>query len=152
MCTYRLKISHCTTLPWIANIDGIGVWTQSGNGTEGIAGFGITNTHNPYIMQRQDVLVAAYSTPSVLKTLLVGNMFGSKVKLFWPDSLFDETHPKANNNDEIRQGDWFYGRRGVVYIGVMCSKESKVETKQTKDGTLQQVRLWCFLFCSIISK
>ena len=48
-------------LPWIANIDGIGVWTQSGKGSENVGGFDVTNTHTPHVSQKGHILVAAYS-------------------------------------------------------------------------------------------
>lgn len=48
-------------LPWIANIDGIGVWTQSGRGGENVGGFDVTNTHTPHVSQKGHLLVAVYS-------------------------------------------------------------------------------------------
>ena len=56
---------HCASfqqLPWIANISGIGVWTQSGKGSEALFSFGMTNTHNPVITQKGSVLIASYCT------------------------------------------------------------------------------------------
>ena len=49
-------------LPWIANIDGVGIWTQAGRGSENIGGFDVTDTHAPHVSQTGHILVAAYST------------------------------------------------------------------------------------------
>lgn len=49
-------------LPWMANVSGVPVWTQSGKGSENIGGFDVTNTHAPHISQNGPVLVAAYVT------------------------------------------------------------------------------------------
>jgi hypothetical protein len=48
-------------LPWIANLDGVAIWSQSGKGGESVFGFALTNTHNPYIVQSYNVAVIAYS-------------------------------------------------------------------------------------------
>lgn len=48
--------------PWIANVSGMGVWSQAGSGSEGIMKFGMTNTHNPAITQKGSVLIASYCT------------------------------------------------------------------------------------------
>jgi hypothetical protein len=57
--------AHCASfqqLPWIANISGVGVWSQSGSGAESLMNFGMTNTHNPFIKQKGSVLIASYVT------------------------------------------------------------------------------------------
>jgi hypothetical protein len=44
-------------MPWMANVDGVGVWSQSGIslGVEGI------NISNPLVSQKENILVAVYS-------------------------------------------------------------------------------------------
>lgn len=59
---FNCGICSFQQLPWIANVNGIPVWSQSGGGAESISGFGITNTHNPYIKQRENVSVISHST------------------------------------------------------------------------------------------
>lgn len=99
-------------LPWIANFDGIGVWTQSGSGNESIGDVTVTNTHTPHVSQLGHILVAAYSTcvmcmqmykyiisnlfnhishmhcrPRALTMAMgPGAVFNSIVKLYWPSS------------------------------------------------------------------
>lgn len=56
---------HCASfqqLPWIANVSGVGVWTQAGTGSDGFLNFGMTNTHNPVITQKGSLLIASYVT------------------------------------------------------------------------------------------
>jgi hypothetical protein len=78
-------------MPWMVNIAGCAVFSQSGAGSEGVLGFKMTNTHSPWVTQREDTLMAVYSTPSALRsTLLVGNLLSSKVRFFWPRDAFDE--------------------------------------------------------------
>lgn len=78
-------------LPWIANVAGLPVWTQSGAGSESIAGFGIHNTHNPAVQQRRGLLLVSYVAPRLLtKTMIVGNIFSYHVRCFWPMQFFDE--------------------------------------------------------------
>eukprot|EP01034_Spumella_vulgaris_P031390 gene31390-38772_t len=69
----------------------LGLWSQSGGG-ENLAGFAITNTHNPACLQRGSMLLVTYLAPPALtETSLVSGMFSYKVKLFCPsESQFDE--------------------------------------------------------------
>lgn len=48
-------------LPWIANLDGVGMWSLSGAGSESLSGFSLLNTHNPFVVQRQNVAVISYA-------------------------------------------------------------------------------------------
>eukprot|EP01035_Chromulina_nebulosa_P023994 gene23994-31149_t len=79
-------------LPWICNLDGVGVWTQSGEGSNSMAGFGICNTHNPYIKQIDQFMVVSYSKPEALNTAIVGRLFKSKSRLFWPEQFLDQPY------------------------------------------------------------
>jgi hypothetical protein len=58
---FNLGACSFQQMPWMANIDGVGVWTQSGAGGESLVGFGMANTHNPAVSQQDGLLVAAYS-------------------------------------------------------------------------------------------
>ena len=49
------------TLPWVANFDGIGIWTQAGKGSENVQRINVTNSHTPVVAQRNHLLVAAYA-------------------------------------------------------------------------------------------
>jgi len=49
-------------MPWMINLDGVGIWSQSGKGSENIGGFDVTNTHTPVVSQKHHVLVVAFST------------------------------------------------------------------------------------------
>lgn len=57
-----------------------------------MAGFSLTNTHNPACSQCGSLLVVTYLAPKALTgSSLTSSMFGWKVKMFWPDpALFDE--------------------------------------------------------------
>jgi hypothetical protein len=77
--------------PWMANIDGVGVWSQSGEKSQGLAGFDMGNTHQPWISQKGSVLTALYLTPSALKSSLASCIFSYHVRMFWPPNCcFDE--------------------------------------------------------------
>lgn len=78
-------------LSWMANVAGIPVWSQSGLGSESIANFSINNTHNPCCQQRDNVLLVSYVAPAMLtSTTIVGNLFSTIVRFFWPAPFFDE--------------------------------------------------------------
>lgn len=56
---------HCASfqqLPWIANVSGVGVWSQAGSGSESFLNFGMSHTHNPVITQKGSLLIASYVT------------------------------------------------------------------------------------------
>lgn len=97
-------------LPWIANLCGIGacdhllfsfsliycirlgVWTQTGCNSK-IAGFAITNTHNPCCQQRGSLLLVSYVAPHdlVASMSVIGNLLDYRATLFWPStSVVDE--------------------------------------------------------------
>ncbi|RYH10744.1 hypothetical protein EON65_39290 [archaeon] len=66
LSSFELFNPHMATfqqLPWMANVSGIPVWTQSGAGSESIGKFGILNTHAPAVQQRGNVLVCTYLAP-----------------------------------------------------------------------------------------
>lgn len=92
--------------PWIANLRGVPIWSQSGLGSESISGFGIHNTHNPAIQQIQDIMLITYLAPDALSGLFVRNLFSSHVRFFWPIPLFDKhivkEYSKQSNEDNAK--------------------------------------------------
>lgn len=60
--SFNAHVAAFQQQPWIANISGMGVWSQAGSGGEGILSFGMTNTHNPVVTQKGSVLIASYCT------------------------------------------------------------------------------------------
>jgi len=79
-------------LPWALNLAGVALWSQSGAGSEGVLGFGLTNTHNPSIVQEGGVLLCAYSAPPHLtNTTLTSYVlkFSPDSWLVWPDCLME---------------------------------------------------------------
>jgi hypothetical protein len=83
---------HCgfQQIPWMANISGAPLWSQSGLGSESVGGFEIFNTHNPAVQQNAETMLITYLTPHALKTVFMRNIFSSKVRFFWPIPLFDK--------------------------------------------------------------
>ncbi len=152
-------------LPWIANVSGVGVWSQAGSGSEGFLNFGMTNTHNPLVTQKGSVLVAVHVAPhSLTSWMFFGSMFSSAVRLFFPLPLMDETccfqaasdtlfasntHPPAQSPmvmhtskaavDEVVQKSrvWMAGRRGEALIAVLCTRKTKMDYKATKDAEVK---------------
>jgi hypothetical protein len=138
-------------LPWMANIGGVGVWSQSGSDKLSFAiprGRSFTNTHSPFVSQKGGLLVACYASPPILSPpstngsrSIIGTIVGTDSRVFWPegDGLFDETihddvlkicHCKNNkcnceslNGRTIPGGQWWMGRRGDCMIGLMCSQK-----------------------------
>ena len=56
--------------PWIANLDGIGVWTESGYVGGGVMNFNMTNSHSPKIVQKGELLVCSYAAPQDFQSSL----------------------------------------------------------------------------------
>lgn len=75
-------------LSWMLNFVGIPIWSQSGAGSESMAGFALTNTHNPIVKQKDDILVMTYLAPRMLtSTLAVGTVFSYQVRMFVPPDI-----------------------------------------------------------------
>lgn len=45
-------------LPWMANVNGLGIWSHSGSGR--VLMFKFTNSRCPYVTQRENILICAY--------------------------------------------------------------------------------------------
>lgn len=137
-------------LPWCVNLEGLPIWSQSGQGSESIADFSIINTHSPCIKQRDNILVVTYVTPKILKnTLVVGSVFNHVVRFFWPRSFFDEETTSLASTTRSRSifrggsdtvwaaGAWWCGRKGGHYAGALCTKESSEDCRDSKDARLE---------------
>lgn len=120
---------------WMANIEGIPLWSTSGIGSESLAGFAINNTYNPYCKQQGSVLVVSYFPPKKNEI----------TQLFWPTPLFD---------NEKRQNEWWIAQKKDSYIGIFCTAPTRLETKENEDAvleTLYQTKTNIPRRCSIIS-
>lgn len=60
--SFNAHVAAFQQQPWMANVSGMGVWSQAGSGSEGVMKFGMTNTHNPIVTQKGSVLIASYCT------------------------------------------------------------------------------------------
>lgn len=58
---YNVSLCGFQQMPWMANVSGVGVWSQSGSSTSKFAYFDITNIFSPCVEQLGKMLVAAYS-------------------------------------------------------------------------------------------
>ena len=77
-------------LPWLANINGVGCWTQSGN-KNSVAEFSMLHTHQPNVIQRGGALIAIYAAPDDLTSMLCTMLFDRSIRLILPPrSSFDE--------------------------------------------------------------
>mmetsp|Transcript_846 Transcript_846/g.952 ORF Transcript_846/g.952 Transcript_846/m.952 type:complete len:330 (+) Transcript_846:57-1046(+) len=150
------RFSHGTAgyqqLPWMANIGGVGVWSQSGSDR-------FTNTHSPYVSQRGGLLTAAYVSPPILSPACcyggkscIGAILGTDSRVFWPEGagLFDEIiyddiikiHDesfgcKGGDSRIIPSGQWWMGRRGEAMIGLMCTQRSYRDDSKSSDALIQ---------------
>ncbi len=115
------------TWPWVATVDDIAVWTQSG---EVKAEFkdrtnSTNNTHLPKVMQKNNLVMAVYWPNSEISA---GNLFGAMdttVALHWPTDEFDEI---------VEDGRWIIGRKNTSYIAVLRDCASKVNGQYACSG------------------
>jgi hypothetical protein len=77
-------------IPWMANISGAPLWSQSGLGSESMLGFGIFNTHNPAVQQDAEIMLITYLTPKAIQGFVMGKLFHGGVRFFWPIPLFEK--------------------------------------------------------------
>jgi hypothetical protein len=132
-------------LPWVANVGGVGVWTQSGEPGGLLGGFGVTNTHNPALQQRGSLLLASFVSPeSLYASTVVSRVFSHHVRLYWPSALFDqcventiESELEGLEDTPASPLQWYAARKGECYIGVHCTQKS------TSDNTPPtKIALW----------
>jgi len=93
--------------PWVATIDDVAVWTQSGEVKKNWRDRSRTlaNASLPYVKQKNNMILIMYKANVDLKLIARKN---HSVSLYWPTD-FDET---------IEKGRWIMGRRGSSYIAV----------------------------------
>lgn len=54
--TYNVGRALYQQVPWMANVAGVPVWSESGRGSK----TGLTNTYAPSVTQKGNILIAAY--------------------------------------------------------------------------------------------
>ncbi|MCP4132522.1 MAG: hypothetical protein GY754_16230 [bacterium] len=99
--------------PWMATVDDIAVWTQSGPVKADWADRSrmSANSHLPYIKQEDNVALIVYwpNTEISIADKLGVNALDRDVSLYWPTEKFDET---------MEHGRWIIGRKGDSYVAV----------------------------------
>jgi hypothetical protein len=97
--------------PWVANVGGISVFTQSGRiSTFGDLPEAIGNSHLPCVKQQENVLMAMYNPSELMKKTSSKSKLDLKVYLNW--SGFDNELRFINNNWFCK---WFYISIGILY-------------------------------------
>lgn len=135
-------------LPWIVNLDGIGVWSESGSIGDILAGFMMTNTYSPNVVQKGGVLVCSYAAPFSFQSIF-GLSSKAWAHIVWPSQLFDKqrTYEEVSSSAETAKKEWLscsgttkpakrcswrVASRNQCYIGVGCFQESYI--LPTSDG------------------
>lgn len=146
-------------LPWCLNFAGVGMWSQSGSGTQGALGFHLTNTHNPCCVQTGTLLLCSYVAPSHLMTASVS---GSILKLgyeswtVWPAALCQEVasfppsvcfsalepttifgFQKALPVGSGKGGVWRVAKRRCYYVGLLCTRPTVECTRSFSDTQVE---------------
>ncbi len=101
--------------PWVATVDDIAVWTQSGEVT---ADWGdrdrlMQNIHLPWIRQEGNVAMILYWPNTEIRIADTINQMDTNVALYWPTDRFDETRTDRR---------WLIGKRGDSYVAVLCDQ------------------------------
>ncbi|MCH9756959.1 MAG: hypothetical protein K0U37_07205 [Gammaproteobacteria bacterium] len=101
--------------PWVAAIDNLAVWTQSGKiNADGKRQHKIlVNTSLPYIKQKSNMLLIMYKANNDLNFVAHPD---NSVTLHWPQN-FDQS---------IEKGRWLIGRRKNSYIAVYKPCDGKI--------------------------
>jgi len=112
--------------PWVANVGGIPVFTQSGRiSTFGDLPEAIGNSHLPCIKQQENVIMIMYNPGELIKNTTSKSKLDLKVYLNW--SGFDNELKFINNN-------WFFGEKitngNSVFIAVYSSSGIKEDTNK----------------------
>ena len=156
--TFNVGKAGFQQLPWIVNLDGIGVWSESGSIGDIFAGFLMTNTYSPNVVQRGGVLVCSYAAPSSLKSIF-GISSKAWAHIVWPSQLFDkqriyEEAPSKQSSDKsaetnakkewlscsvttrpAKRCSWRVASRNQCYIGVGSFQESFILPSSVDDDT-----------------
>jgi len=121
-------------LPWCLNLADVGVWAQSGAGSEGVLGFSLTNTHNPCVAQEGSALVCSYVAPKHLLSALSLSRtvlkFGAESWLVWPDCVCDESAsfpPPAEQASGVC-GKAETGARGWGWLSLQPQQQSQQQS------------------------
>lgn len=117
---FQVNSASFQQLSWIANIEGIPIWSMSGRGSEGVAGFAMNSTYNPYCSQKGKLLVVSYYPPLKYRNEII--------RLFWPSPLFDK---------EKRENEWWVGQKKGSFVGIFCTKPTLLQTNESKDAVLE---------------
>ncbi len=135
-------------LPWMLNLDGIPFWSQTGYGEDNVGKWSLIHTHSPCITQRENILVAAYTVPSDLKSYI--SWFTTDARFFFPrcplldeEDIPDPVEKKSKSWMNIlgskkrvcwSKGVWWCGAKRGSYVGVLCTEETKLHRKESKDA------------------
>jgi hypothetical protein len=97
--------------PWVATVDDIAVWTQSGTIDPGWVPKSSmsANSHLPLVQQNANVAMITYFPNIEIRTAQWLNKYDTSVSLYWPKERFDES---------IEWNRWILGRKGDSYIAV----------------------------------
>jgi len=121
--------------PWVANIGGCSVYTQSGKvGQFGNMEETIGNTHLPYVKQSKNVMMIMYKPSFLLQKTKTLAKLNTNVYLKWGE--FDK---------EVREENWLYGMKTVnmsneVYAAVYSTDklqedgDKNIYNSKTKQG------------------
>lgn len=136
-------------LLWMANVSGVGVWSQSGGDHGDMQRFAPERV-NPAVSQKENVLVASYITPKNLRNAVAQNVIiRSYSFVYWPSKFFDEEYRMINKqlkslNEAERHDEcnadkcaWWFARKGEVYVGVFCNKETSLERTKREDSKMK---------------
>ena len=112
--------------PWVANVGGIPVFTQSGRiSTFGDLPEAIGNSHLPFIKQQKNIIMVMYNPSELLKNTKSKSKLDLNVYLNW--SGFDNEFKFVNNN-------WFFGEKvtngNSVFIAVHSSSGVKEDSNK----------------------
>jgi hypothetical protein len=142
---YNAGLAGYQQYPWAANFEGVGIWTQSGKGLDCAFNMKLSNSYMPNVLQRENVLVATYSVPSSMNVVASG-MTGNFVRLFWPPSHLVEdqlmfVHGSSAPSTPISGAKfppycWWLAKRRDSFIGILCTHETEVESKNYRDTCL----------------
>jgi len=112
--------------PWVANVGGISIFTQSGRiSTFGDLPEAIGNSHLPFVKQQENVVMAMYNPSKLMKKTTSKSKLDLNVYLNWIG--FDNEVRFINNN-------WFFGEKMTngnnVFIAVYSSSGVKEDANK----------------------
>lgn len=137
-------------LPWMANLDGVGVWSESGYIGGGVLNFTMTNSHSPNIVQRGGLLVCSYAAPQDLQSSLFSSSSKMWTHVIWPAPLFDKQCLYVLDEDgrgynacgkdtlvSTEGPSWRLASRNECYIGIGCMQPTSVVAATDEDTGIQ---------------